>query len=745
MDLIYRPIDSKIMKNALDRLRENGYEIDDLKRIEYDANESSQFLVTRVSKDGESFNALIKVRDTEESLKNRGDDICSIGEMNRILPGSSPEVVAVDFSRSSKYYSPSRLNTTITVLKIPDGSMILREYLKKVFDRSIKPANTRVLGEIVRNGINLIKKMESVNSNSVRPENLLINPRDLSLSLWNFDLSCCIKNYEKDGSTIAGSSCCYDKSNTAELNACLMKHDKKAKGVTSPLYIWGTFQGKSYNSFEDGKKNDLFAFLAILHYWAFDKYPFIENIASFPHFYDLDPIRDFWFVSESGSVSAAELATNPYKKIPNKSNFTKWCLNKFKMENSSERIIFPQQIFIQKAILLFINNMFKSFDEIFDLVKIEINNFIDLSGEYKRIFDLSNITELENRISFLLKLPFKLIRSDDISLGSQGLTSIATLNGKEIIAKIYAPRSTNFNFDINEKANLFKLNIYEKENKITIGPVIYNSIKLKTISGRYRINLMQKIKPSFVELEKLIRESRASDLLIKELIQELLQKVEHLHKAKIFHKDLKGDNILVNISKPSGHRIRIIDFALSCCMDDDEEDDDIGCHLTYKSLRSCMANVSAIKLNLSPLNMLHELENKMTDFKTEDLGKHNDMASLLSLFYFMINYQDDGNYKYSETFTIGPLSYPLVFADSGDRIYTNPLFKRFKKDPSNTSLDIQTRFKERFSKHYIKSNKDNTLKRPELDRIIDNMFEYYYNNLYENPDTITENFMRMIR
>ena len=736
MDFVYRSINHEIIINTLNRLYDNGYTIDNRKKIKYDANESSQIIITRLSKNGESFNALIKIRDTEESVNNSTDDICSIGEMNRIIPGKSPEVIAVDFSNPPRYHTSYTLDdTTITILKIPDNSMVLREYLNRLFDKSINPENTKTLGVIVRNGINLIKTMESVNSNSIRSENVLINPLDLSLSIWNFDLSCCVKNYDKNETIEAGSRCCYDKSNPHELNACLMKHDKIAKGVTSPLYIWGHLHDKIYNSFEDGKKNDLFAFLAILHYWAFKKYPFIDNIASFPHFYDIDPFTDFWTINES--ISPAELATDSIKKMPTNSNFIEWCLNKFKMNNSSERIIFQQQMIIQRSILIFINNMFESFDKIVDLVEHEIDSFIEMSGEYTRIYDLNNLNELENRMSFLLKSPFKLIDSDDILSGSQGLTRVALLNEKEIIAKIYSPMSTELRFATNEKTILVKLNKYEKKNKIIIGPVIYNSIKLKTMSGIYSVNLMQKIKPSFIELGKLIKASRITDTIIKELILELLHKIKHLHNARIYHKDLKEDNILVDINKSYGHRIIIIDFALSCCMNTDSEDAEL--------IRSCIRNVSSLKFNLSPLNMLHELENEMNDFKLEDLGKHNDIATLLSTFYFIINYEQDSNVNYSDYFAFGLLVYPLLFANMDENIFTNSLFTQLKKDPSNADVDIQIRFKQRFERYYIKSNKDNELKRDLLDNMIDNMFEYYYNNLYEDPDVIIETLIEMVR
>lgn len=56
----------------------------------------------------------------------------------------------------------------------------------------------------------------------------------------------------------------------------------------------------------------------------------------------------------------------------------------------------------------------------------------------------------------------------------------------------------------------------------------------------------------------LFREDRLKEDVVKKYIAELVLAIEHLHKKGIIYRDLKPDNVLIDID---GH-IKLVDFGL---------------------------------------------------------------------------------------------------------------------------------------------------------------------------------------
>ncbi len=203
--------------------------------------------------------------------------------------------------------------------------------------------------------------------------------------------------------------------------------------------------------------------------------------------------------------------------------------------------------------------------------------------------------------------------------------------------------------DLNNERNILEINIlknFKDCNKVI------NYVKIDTFifNGKESTFLFTKFSSRYIPLSKLINIEKLDDKKFKTIIDNLLNGLLYIHSKGVAHRDIKPNNVLINIVTLN---IKYIDFGFSCY--------DNNCHLskhqkhigTYKFMSpkifikveeklkitfEDIVNSDLFSFGMSIIFLLTK-----TTFMSLYMDKNNETNDIRKNFFFEYNYNDYRN------------------------------------------------------------------------------------------------------
>ena len=601
------------------------------------------------------------------------NEICSIKRVD------SPSTL--DLKLYGKVDIPRGANTSkieYNIYTYPKGWIFLDSFIDETNKRY--PVVMQTFIKILVNLATVIyENKDKTVLHTFNKEQVLVNLKTLNVKLVDFNYSCCIKGDED--LKVNGRSCCYDETTQRDIiRDCVALEDRRVLNLSSPSKILLDSElGKDLDPKEIGLINSYYCVAMILRSYCSTELPFSLNAI--------------------GPSFRLNLIMNDYADI------AAYRDNVLLRYLPVSRCIYPTFNQTINALFTdFIRGLYLPSDRLYDSVMDKLNRIltsIQAGSKYRRISD-----------NILSNFNHNILIQDTISGGSQGTIYVCRTLDENLDIGWIVLKDYDITSDYERKMARMESCIMKNMSQIEppVTPKYMYSGPINEDGYILGIEYMKE----WVTLHKFISEKHntMTDEDIKTIIKNLFECIKKVHTIGS-HKDIKEDNILIN---PNTLDIKLIDFALGCCKSDPDNPNSGCCHSDTSEIKECVLNMSQFYPYRSPLLLLFSEDESKVNHDLIDIGKHDDIYAMLSVIYYLINYDDYDENNNKMVDLVGIIAVP-----------------RFKSlitpDMIEWTVSGKDAYKELLHRSYILSNKDNIVKRPTLDPIIDRMVNVYIDNI----------------